>query len=107
MIFIKNDHIKMKINQARTITLYGFGLVKKIKLNEHIMANGFVDGKNNYIIEIVNLGMKDTGEQYEVYNTGGQDQKLSNASIQKRTQDIQEERIYPIFRKSKKANRSD
>lgn len=107
MIFIKNDHIKMKINQARTITLHGFGLVKKIKLGEHIMASGFVDGTKNYIIEIINLGIRDIGEEYEVFNTGGQDQKLPDASVQERTQDIQEERIFPIFRKSKKTNRSD
>lgn len=97
----------MKINQARTITLHGFGLVKKIKLGEHIMANGFVDGTKNYIIEIINLGIRDMGDEYEIYNTGGKNQKLPDASLQKWTQNIQEERLYPIFRQSKKANRSD
>lgn len=71
------------------------------------MANGFVDGTKNYIIEIINLGIRDMGDEYEIYNTGGKNQKLPDASLQKWTQNIQEERLYPIFRQSKKANRSD
>ena len=51
----------MKINQARTITLHGFGLVKKIKLRGNIICSR--KGKHNFNSVDVERELRDDSEK--------------------------------------------
>jgi hypothetical protein len=101
IVSVTETSMTLYINESRTVKLTGYKL-KQYKVGHYAYADGFLEGDKAYILYIKTFERELKG-QYEKYRQSEQDTVLSNAGIQKRKQDIQEERVYPIYTRSKKS----
>lgn len=100
IVNVFDTKIILQINESRVVTLQGYHL-KQYKIGHYAYADGFLEGDKAYIINIKTF-KKEVEGQYEKYRQSEQNTLVSNAGLQERKQDIQKERIYPIYTRNKK-----
>ena len=103
IVKVNDLYIDIEVNETRTVRLTGYNL-KQYKVGHYAYCDGFLDRDKAFIINIQTTNKKIKGD-YEKYRDSGQDTIVSNTRLQKRTQDIQEKRIYPIYTRSKKTTK--